>query len=132
MEYLTNGIDSKTKSEKISDLDYVLAPDFANALQPFQQLEVTCRKVPSTAVELLIYPNPAHTTVQIDIKGLNENTETTYLQIHNTLGQSIRTIPLHKEQALEVDISTLSPGLYQVRLFEKEEAIARITLSILH
>ena len=62
-----------------------------------------------------LYPNPS--TNQITLELSEAIKETTAIQIKNTLGQIIKTIPLTKgNKQLEIDVSDLPKGFYFVQM----------------
>jgi endonuclease/exonuclease/phosphatase family metal-dependent hydrolase len=69
---------------------------------------------PSTGINTLsdnntfsIYPNPANSMVHV--QGLNHQTE---LTIYSVTGAKLLTVPASDHHDIDIDISSLSPGLY--------------------
>lgn len=56
-----------------------------------------------------IFPNPAYSTITV------ENGNATEINIFNALGQKVKQVTAHAEKTV-IDVSTLSDGLYLVRL----------------
>jgi len=69
-----------------------------------------------------IYPNPTDGTVQIS--GISEFTQ---IDVVGTLGAFIQTIQTGGESSVNIDLSGLKPGIYQIRLSgEKGTVVKRV------
>jgi uncharacterized repeat protein (TIGR01451 family) len=63
---------------------------------------------------LVLYPNPAHNTVQIDLIDTNE--QLSKIVFYDLLGKIVKTIPTVAANNLTVDVSDLSKGVYLVEM----------------
>lgn len=82
------------------------------------EAQASCSSVLSTTEtefieELLLYPNPASTTFRVEFDGRF------LLRLFDQNGRLLRDIP-DLESESDVDISTLSPGLYNVQVISAE------------
>jgi hypothetical protein len=70
--------------------------------------------------QLEIHPNPAQQHVDIQIPGFNKNWDLSLLDLQGNL-LTYKTIPgTNYDQPYRLDISTLNPGFYVIRLTDKE------------
>ncbi len=73
---------------------------------------------------LLLYPNPASNQITLELS--EATTQTTILQIKNTLGQILKTAPLTKgNKQQQIDISNLAPGFYFVQMQSGNRMISK-------
>jgi hypothetical protein len=77
---------------------------------------------PSFIKEISIYPNPAHTTITIELP--TQPSKNTTLIISNTNGQQLITKPINKPQT-EIDISHLPAGIYIVKVWNDKDVMVR-------
>ncbi len=63
--------------------------------------------------EILAYPNPAITILNIEI--INEKSELSKIELYNLFGQLLRSDELKTNKKLEMNISDLSNGIYYLR-----------------
>ena len=63
---------------------------------------------------LNIYPNPASTHITV----LTEKFHNGEIIVTNLISQEVMRIPLHSSQQIEIDIRKLSPGIYNLLLFD--------------
>ena len=74
------------------------------------------------ADKLVIYPNPAHSTITIELPA--QPSKNTTLTISNTNGQQLITQPITNPQT-EIDISHLPVGIYIVKVWNDEDVMVR-------
>ncbi len=81
-------------------------------------------KEKDSAILLLnIYPNPAQSKITIDLETIKRN-NVLFLTLYNSSGKEVRRIGLSKPTiTIDIDISTLSPGLYYLLLQGNEEVL---------
>ena len=72
---------------------------------------------------LNIYPNPAQSKVTIDIETIKRN-NVLFLNLYNSSGKEVKHIDISKPtKTIDIDISSLSPGLYFIRLQNETEVL---------
>ncbi len=130
---ITSGSNSQTISKNeltdFNQLDYVSASDFKTGLTYFKGLpslfECTEKTIDKTAIDLSVYPNPASSELQINIKSNVQIDSKNNLQIElkNVLGDTVGRYPVGDATNLEIDISTLSSGSYTVLLVAEHSII---------
>lgn len=76
--------------------------------------------------ELIVYPNPAKQLVTLQNKSKHTIKK---IIISNILGQNLLTIPTENKEKQEIDLSSLSSGLYQMIIqFEQGRAVRKLEL----
>lgn len=70
--------------------------------------------------QLSVFPNPAN-----DVISWNASDDIKEMQLRNTLGQLVKTIPVTQER---LDISSLQPGVYMVEFKSKENKVYTLRL----
>jgi hypothetical protein len=75
-----------------------------------------------SADKLIIYPNPTHATITIELP--TQPSKNTTLTISNTNGQQLITQPINKSQT-EIDISHLPTGIYIVKVWNDKEVMVQ-------
>ena len=63
---------------------------------------------------LLLYPNPTHSTVQINLQNTSENLSS--IIIYDVVGKTIKTIKNLSSNEISIDVSDLSKGVYLVEI----------------
>ncbi|MEC4004597.1 T9SS type A sorting domain-containing protein [Flavobacterium sp. SUN052] len=63
---------------------------------------------------LLLYPNPAHSSVQINLQNTSENLSS--IIIYDVVGKNIKTIKNLTSNEMSIDVSDLSKGVYLVEI----------------
>jgi hypothetical protein len=71
---------------------------------------------------LLIYPNPTHATITIELP--TQPSKNTTLTISNTNGQQLISQPITEPQT-EIDISYLPVGIYIVKVWNDREVMVQ-------
>jgi uncharacterized repeat protein (TIGR01451 family) len=66
------------------------------------------------AGSLVLYPNPAHNTVQLNMINTNERLDK--IVFYDILGKAVKTISAIAAESLTVDVSNLSKGVYLVEM----------------
>ncbi len=66
------------------------------------------------ANSFVMYPNPANSSVQIDL--INTNEQLTKVIFYDMLGKAVRTLNSVATESLSVDVSDLSKGVYLVEI----------------
>jgi hypothetical protein len=61
----------------------------------------------------LVYPNPANSILNIEL--IHFKSETSQLELYNVLGQLLRRGQIESNKKMQMDISTLSSGVYYLR-----------------
>jgi hypothetical protein len=108
--------------DEVKIFDYALLPD--SVFTESGQLPTSLADPNTiTSLDLKIYPNPAHDnlTIQLaDIPAASTFTKATY-HIINALGQEKLTGTLNHQSIQNINITTLSPGMYflQIKLSNK-------------
>lgn len=90
---------------------------------------ISGRKNVSIAPEFIIYPNPAHNKIHIDIQRPWTNGD---VHIVNIFGKSCYSVDKFDENRIGVDCSNLPDGIYMVVLKENGNTIACQKLVIIH
>ncbi|MDI1316167.1 T9SS type A sorting domain-containing protein [Flavobacterium sp.] len=70
------------------------------------------------ANRLVLYPNPARTSVRIDL--LDANVQFTKVIFYDILGKTVKTVNTNATESLTVDVSDLEKGLYLVQLSSED------------
>ena len=72
---------------------------------------------------LKFYPNPAQSKITIDLETIKRN-NVLFLTFYNSSGKEVKRIDIIKPtKTIDIDISTLSPGLYYLLLQNSEEIL---------
>ena len=72
---------------------------------------------------LKLYPNPAQSKITIDLETIKRN-NVLFLSFYNSSGKIVKHINFHKPtKTIDIDISSLSPGLYFIRLQNETEVL---------
>lgn len=70
------------------------------------------------STDLLIFPNPANTTIQIQLQNTSEMID--FITITDVLGKTIRTVKGVSGNQLQVDVADLSQGVYFVEIITQK------------
>jgi len=74
-------------------------------------------EVANTTGAIEIYPNPAHTTLNIKNNNVGNNTGVIYAEIYNTLGQMVSNYQLNNSALVTIPVYGLSAGTYLIRFY---------------
>ncbi len=67
--------------------------------------------------KLIVYPNPASSEISIQGLSTKNNIE---MEIENSIGQIVKAIQVSSNEDVHIDVSSLSPGLYFLRIPDNE------------
>jgi alpha/beta superfamily hydrolase len=74
-------------------------------------------------IEWSVYPNPANNQIMIDLN--NFDLKKTTISIFNYIGQKSIEIPNIKSKQQYIDISSLTPGIYQIVVYTNGKELAK-------
>jgi len=99
----------------------ILISNNATGCSNQQEVEDACEWVsisePTIQQELIIYPNPASSSLTIELPFMPSHN--TYMSISNTSGQKVITLQI-AESNITVDISHLPMGIYFVKVWDND------------
>ena len=81
---------------------------------------------PSSEENILIFPNPASSAVNIDVS----NSKANKIMIFSIFGQLVYESSLSNQHMITINLSNLSAGIYSVQFFENSKLIASQKLII--
>ena len=78
-----------------------------------------------SATELKVFPNPNNGRFTLDLK--TSGSKTFNLRVYNTIGKQVyaKKIDIVNDALISVDLSTLSKGVYFIRIDNKHESLNR-------
>ncbi|MEA3497060.1 MAG: T9SS type A sorting domain-containing protein [Bacteroidota bacterium] len=74
--------------------------------------------------DINIYPNPFTTTINLEIKGFNENEETIF-ELYNTIGNKVFSKSINSNGLFSIDVSMLAVGVYLCRVVNNNNLIRK-------
>lgn len=132
MAYLTNGAASKiVQRNNLREADFILVKDFSEAFKSFSNLPISCPEKSALGIELMAHPNPASSTVEINITGVDLEHHNLSLSIVNSYGQTLKAFVLEDRENISLDISGIPSGIYQLVLQDNHRQLTQYSISII-
>lgn len=114
-------IDSLSYGEQVTNVSSARVPsgtgDFVNQTETFNATnDIMTSVVAPEKLDFKVYPNPAHTFVQVAFGNAISNKAS--LRIRNALGQTITQVQLNNTHTHSFAIDKLSEGIYWLEVFD--------------
>jgi hypothetical protein len=91
----------------------------------YTYLKVDTKDLEKLELDVEIFPNPASSTLQVQIEGNNIEYVPTVIKIYNTVGQLTKQFEVNISDITNLDIADLDSGLYFLNISSKQGQVTK-------